>query len=128
MAAASHLSRETAGLVVVGARGIVCMRARSHFSSPLVGKAGRGDCVTASFGFSTTALSGISPTPNTSPPGGGGFFFAPLGFAGSVMRALEKILGNLITLRAPTAHCKGLAEDEVTHLHLSFRDWFRHIE
>jgi hypothetical protein len=44
------------------------------------------------------------------------------------MRALERILGNLNTLRAPIAHCKALAEDEVTRLHLSLRDWFRQME
>lgn len=44
------------------------------------------------------------------------------------MRALERILGNLNTLRAPIAHCKPLADDEVTRLHLSLRDWFRQME
>jgi len=44
------------------------------------------------------------------------------------VRALERILGNLNTLRAPIAHCKALAEDEVTRLHLSLRDWFRQME
>ena len=44
------------------------------------------------------------------------------------MRALERILGNLNTLRAPIAHCKELADDEVTRLHLSLRDWFRQME
>lgn len=44
------------------------------------------------------------------------------------MRALERILGNLNTLRAPIAHCKPLAEDEITRLHLSLRDWFRQME
>jgi hypothetical protein len=43
-------------------------------------------------------------------------------------RALERILGNLNTLRAPIAHCKALAEDEITRLHLSLRDWFRQME
>jgi hypothetical protein len=44
------------------------------------------------------------------------------------MRGLERVLGNLNTLRAPIAHCKALAEDEVTRLHLSLRDWFRQME
>jgi hypothetical protein len=41
------------------------------------------------------------------------------------IRGLERVLGNLNTLRAPIAHCKSLAEDEVVRLHLSLRDWFR---
>lgn len=44
------------------------------------------------------------------------------------VRALERILGNLNTLRAPIAHCKALAEDEVVRLQLSLRDWFRQME
>ena len=44
------------------------------------------------------------------------------------IRGLEKVLGMLNTLRAPIAHCKALAEDEVTRLHLSLRDWFRQME
>ncbi len=44
------------------------------------------------------------------------------------IRGLEKVLGNLNTLRAPIAHCKSLAEDEVVRLHLSLRDWFRQME
>ena len=44
------------------------------------------------------------------------------------LRAVERILANLNTLRAPIAHCKELAEDEVLRLHLSLRDWFRQME
>lgn len=44
------------------------------------------------------------------------------------IRGLERVLGNLNTLRAPIAHCKALAEDEVKRLHLSLRDWFRQME
>lgn len=44
------------------------------------------------------------------------------------VRALERVLSNLNTLRAPIAHCKALAEDEVTRLHLGLRDWFRQME
>ncbi|MGK2871474.1 MAG: Swt1 family HEPN domain-containing protein [Alphaproteobacteria bacterium] len=44
------------------------------------------------------------------------------------IKALEKVLSNLNTLRAPIAHCKALAEDEVLRLHLSLRDWFRQME
>jgi len=43
-------------------------------------------------------------------------------------RAVERILSNLNTLRAPIAHCKVLAEDEVLRLHLGLRDWFRQME
>jgi hypothetical protein len=41
------------------------------------------------------------------------------------IRALEKVLANLNTLRGPIAHCSPLAEDEVLRLQLSVRDWFR---
>jgi len=44
------------------------------------------------------------------------------------IRGLERVLGSLNTLRAPIAHCKSLAEDEVVRLHLSLRDWFRQME
>jgi hypothetical protein len=44
------------------------------------------------------------------------------------IRALEQVLGRLNTLRAPIAHCKALADDEVVRLHLSLRDWFRLME
>lgn len=41
------------------------------------------------------------------------------------IRAVERILANLNTLRAAIAHCTPLAEDEELRLHLSLRDWFR---
>lgn len=41
--------------------------------------------------------------------------------------AVERILSSLNTLRAPIAHCKSLAEDEVVRLHLGLRDWFRQM-
>ena len=44
------------------------------------------------------------------------------------LRAVERVLSNLNTLRAPIAHCKLLAEDEVVRLHLSLRDFFRQME
>lgn len=44
------------------------------------------------------------------------------------IRGLERILGSLNTLRAPIAHCKALAEDEVVRLRLSLKDWFRQME
>lgn len=44
------------------------------------------------------------------------------------VRAVERILAILNTLRAPIAHCKVLAEDEELRLHLGLRDWFRQME
>lgn len=41
------------------------------------------------------------------------------------IKAVEKIMFNLNTLRNPIAHCSVLAEDEVLRLELSLRDWFR---
>ncbi|WP_191086048.1 Swt1 family HEPN domain-containing protein [Roseococcus microcysteis] len=41
--------------------------------------------------------------------------------------AVQRILYNLNLLRAPIAHCKLLAEDEVLRLRLSLRDWFRQM-
>lgn len=41
--------------------------------------------------------------------------------------AVQKILAALNTLRAPIAHCKALAEDEVVRLDLSLADWFRQM-
>ena len=43
------------------------------------------------------------------------------------IRAVENIMSRLNTLRAPIAHCKALAEDEVVRLDLSFRDLFRQM-
>ncbi|WAC47403.1 Swt1 family HEPN domain-containing protein [Asticcacaulis sp. SL142] len=40
-------------------------------------------------------------------------------------KAVERVMGNLNTLRAPIAHCSPLAEDEVLRLQLTIRDWFR---
>ncbi len=42
--------------------------------------------------------------------------------------ALERVMKNLNTLRAPIAHCSNLAEDEVLRLQLSVKDWFRLME
>ncbi|HKK07123.1 MAG TPA: Swt1 family HEPN domain-containing protein [Gammaproteobacteria bacterium] len=44
------------------------------------------------------------------------------------IKAVEKIMFNLNTLRNPIAHCSILAEDEVLRLELSLRDWFRLAE
>ncbi|OUE40929.1 hypothetical protein BZY95_13275 [Billgrantia desiderata SP1] len=44
------------------------------------------------------------------------------------LKAVEKIMLNLNTLRNPIAHCCVLAEDEKLRLELSLRDWFRLAE
>lgn len=44
------------------------------------------------------------------------------------IKAVEKIMFNLNSLRNPIAHCCGLAEDEKLRLDLSLRDWFRLTE
>lgn len=44
------------------------------------------------------------------------------------IRAVERVLATLNTLRAPIAHCKSLAEDDELRLHLGLRDWFRQME
>lgn len=49
-------------------------------------------------------------------------------FGGSVfndIKAVQKVMGSLNSLRNPIAHCSPLAEDEVLRLDLSLRDWFR---
>jgi hypothetical protein len=43
-------------------------------------------------------------------------------------KAVERVMSNLNTLRAPIAHCSPLAEDEIVRLRLSVRDWFRLME
>lgn len=43
----------------------------------------------------------------------------------SSQKAVEKVMGNLNTLRGPIAHCSPLADDEVVRLKLTVRDWFR---
>lgn len=43
----------------------------------------------------------------------------------SNMKAVEKVMFNLNTLRNPIAHCSMLAEDEKLRLEISLRDWFR---
>ena len=44
------------------------------------------------------------------------------------VKAVERVMSNLNTLRGPIAHCSPLAEDEVVRLRLSVRDWFRLME
>jgi len=49
-------------------------------------------------------------------------------FGGTVfneIKAVEKVMGSLNSLRNPIAHCSPLAEDEVLRLDISLRDWFR---
>jgi len=43
------------------------------------------------------------------------------------LKAVGNIMARLNTLRAPIAHCKVLAEDEVVRLDLSLRDLFRQM-
>lgn len=44
------------------------------------------------------------------------------------IKAVEKVMSNLNSLRNPIAHCSVLAEDERLRLELSLRDWFRLAE
>lgn len=46
----------------------------------------------------------------------------------SSIKAVEKVMSNLNTLRGPIAHCSPLAEDEILRLRLTVRDWFRLME
>jgi hypothetical protein len=46
----------------------------------------------------------------------------------SSVKAVERVMANLNTLRGPIAHCSPLAEDEIVRLRLSVRDWFRLME
>lgn len=46
----------------------------------------------------------------------------------STKRAVEKVMSALNLLRGPIAHCTVLAEDEVTRLHITVRDFYRLME
>jgi hypothetical protein len=49
-------------------------------------------------------------------------------FGGAVfndIKAMEKVMSALNSLRSPIAHCSPLAEDEELRLELALRDWFR---
>jgi len=46
----------------------------------------------------------------------------------SSIKAFNKIMSSLNTLRGPIAHCCPLAEDEVVRLRLTVKDWFRLME
>ncbi len=41
------------------------------------------------------------------------------------LKAVERVLARLNTLRGPIAHCSLLAEDEIVRLDLTVRDWLR---
>jgi len=43
------------------------------------------------------------------------------------MKAVSRILNSLNILRGPIAHCSPLADDEVSRLELSLKDWFRQM-
>lgn len=46
----------------------------------------------------------------------------------SSVKAVERVMASLNSLRGPIAHCSPLAEDEVVRLRLAVRDWFRLME
>ncbi len=46
----------------------------------------------------------------------------------SSVKAVERVMSNLNTLRGPIAHCSMLADDEVLRLQLTVRDLFRLME
>jgi len=43
------------------------------------------------------------------------------------LKAVSRVLASLNSLRSPIAHCCPLAEDEVSRLHISLKDWFRQM-
>jgi hypothetical protein len=51
--------------------------------------------------------------------------FAPIF---SSIKAVERVMSSLNTLRAPIAHCSPLAPDEIVRLQLTVKDWFRLME
>lgn len=44
------------------------------------------------------------------------------------VKAVERVMSRLNSIRGPIAHCSPLAEDEVVRLRLTVRDWFRLME
>jgi hypothetical protein len=46
----------------------------------------------------------------------------------SNQKALGRVMYSLNNLRGPIAHCGVLAEDEISRLRLTVRDWFRLLE
>jgi hypothetical protein len=51
--------------------------------------------------------------------------FAPIF---SSVKAVDRVMTSLNTLRGPIAHCSPLADDEIVRLRLAVRDWFRLME
>lgn len=47
------------------------------------------------------------------------------GVAFNDIKAVERVMSALNSLRNPIAHCSPLAEDEILRLDLALRDWFR---
>ena len=43
------------------------------------------------------------------------------------LKGVSRVLASLNSLRAPIAHCCPLAEDEVSRLQISLKDWFRQM-
>jgi hypothetical protein len=43
------------------------------------------------------------------------------------LKAVSRILSSLNSLRSPIPHCCPLAEDEVSRLQISLKDWFRQM-
>ena len=43
----------------------------------------------------------------------------------SSVKAVERVMALLNSIRGPIAHCSPLAEDEVARLQLAVKDWFR---
>jgi hypothetical protein len=43
------------------------------------------------------------------------------------LKAVSRVLSSLNSLRAPIAHCCPLAEDEISRLQISLKDWFRQM-
>lgn len=41
------------------------------------------------------------------------------------IKAVERVMGLLNSIRGPIAHCSPLAEDEIARLRLAVKDWFR---
>lgn len=44
------------------------------------------------------------------------------------VKAVQRVMASLNTLRNPIAHCTPLADDEIVRLRLTVRDWFRLME
>lgn len=51
--------------------------------------------------------------------------WAHFGQTFSSVKAVERVMGLLNSIRGPIAHCSPLAEDEIARLRLAVKDWFR---